>query len=336
MSPGVAVGRAVLWVSREDTAPRRLLEAEEIPAEIERFRRAAESAAREIESTAAQVSERAGPEYAAIFHAHALFLKDRAFLLPIEKRIAGEGVNAEWAVAATADALVARFRDLPNEDLALRAADLDDVARIVRKHLGGEEEGRHAMEDLAGESIVLIADELTPSDAVRIPRDRVVGFATERGGKTSHAAILARSFGLPAVVAVPRLLASIGEGDRVIVDGRDGVVWREPSAEVLSLFQDRRDQEARREISLKELSLGGAAITRDGVELAVRANIELARRGAFPVGVPLSLGRSRRAARRGFAGRHLPRRPPQACAEARGHPHVRSRRQEGRARAHRH
>jgi phosphotransferase system enzyme I (PtsI) len=276
VSPGVAVGRAVLWVSREDTSPRRTLEPEEIPAEIERFRRAADAAAAEIESTAAQVLERLGPEYAAIFHAHALFLKDRAFTGPIEKRIAGEAVNAEWAVTATAEALAARFRGLPDEDLALRATDLDDVARIVRKHLGGEEEGRHAMEDLAGEAIVLVADELTPSDAVRIPRDRVVAFATERGGKTSHAAILARSFGLPAVVAVPRLLASIGEGDRIIVDGRDGVVWREPSEEVLALFRDRRDHEARREKSLKALSLGGAAVTRDGVELAVRANIELA------------------------------------------------------------
>jgi len=205
-----------------------------------------------------------------------MFLKDRAFLGPVEKKITAEAVNAEWAVTAATETLVARFRDLPDEDLAHRAADLDDVGRIVRKHLGGEEESRQRMEDLAGEAIVLIADDLTPSDAVRIPRDRVVGFATERGGKTSHAAILARSFGLPAVVAVPKLLESVGEGDRVVVDGRDGVVWREPSEDVIALFRDRRDLEARRERSLKERSLGGAARTSDGVELAVRANIELA------------------------------------------------------------
>src|SRR5206468_1584111 len=123
---------------------------------------------------------------------------------------------------------------------------------------------------------VLIADELTPSDAVRIPRDRVVAFATERGGKTSHAAILARSFGLPAVVAVPRLLGSVGDGDRVIVDGRDGVVWREPSEDVLSLFRDRAGEEARRERSLMERSVHGVTKTSDGQEIAVRANIELA------------------------------------------------------------
>ena len=94
---------------------------------------------RRSRATAAQVSERLGPEYAAIFQAHALFLKDTAFLGPVEKRITQETVNAEWAVAATTDALVARFRDLPDEDLALRATDLDDVARIVLKHLGDEE-----------------------------------------------------------------------------------------------------------------------------------------------------------------------------------------------------
>jgi phosphoenolpyruvate-protein phosphotransferase (PTS system enzyme I) len=276
VSPGVAVGRAVLWVSREDSSPRRTLEPEEVAGEIERFRRAAEAAVVEIERTAEHVAERLGPEYAAIFHAHALFLKDRAFLTPIEKRIASDRANAEWAVTATADALTARFRDLPNEDLAHRAADLDDVARIVKKHLGEESADIGRLEDMKGESIVLIADELTPSDAVRIPRDRVVAFATERGGKTSHAAILARSFGLPAVVAVPRLLASVGEGDRVVVDGRDGVVWREPSEDVLCLFRSRFESEARLERTRKERSIHGTTQTSDGVDVLVRANIELA------------------------------------------------------------
>ena len=275
VSPGVAVGRAVLWLSREDTAPHRTLEPEEIPGEVERFRRAVESAVGEIQSTAAQVRERLGPEYAAIFQAHAMVLKDQAFVGPVEARILKEAVNAEWAVAETAEGLVGRFRDLPDEDLALRATDLDDVARIVRKYLGDESDSRLRMEDLAGEAIVLIADELTPSDAVRIPRDRVVGFATERGGATSHAAILARSFGIPAVVGVPRLLEAVGEDDRVIVDGRDGIVWREPSEEILGLFRDRRAEEALREKSLKERSVSGAATTTDGVEIAVCANIEL-------------------------------------------------------------
>ncbi len=276
VSPGVAVGRAVVWVSRENAAPRRALEPEEVEAEVERFRRAAESAVEEIQTTAVQVRDLLGPEYAGIFHAHALFLKDKAFLGPVEKRITQETVNAEWAVTATTDALVSRFRSLPEEELAHRAADLEDVAQIVLKHLGDEDEGRLRMEDLAGEAIVLVADEISPSDAVRIPRDRVVGFVTERGGATSHAAILARSFGIPAVVAVPRLLESVGEGDRLVVDGRDGVVWREPPEDVLLLFRNRREQEARREKSLKERSVGGAATTRDGAELAIRANIELA------------------------------------------------------------
>jgi len=276
VSPGVAVGRAVVWVSREDASPRRALEPEAIEGEVERFRRAAESAVEEVQSTAVQVKELLGPEYAAIFHAHALFLKDRAFLGPVEKRITLEAVNAEWAVTAEADALVARFRSLPDEELAHRAADLEDVTQIVLKHLGEESEGRLKMEDLSGEAIVLLADEIAPSDAVRIPRDRVIGFATERGGATSHAAILARSFGIPAVVGVPRLLESVGEGDRVVVDGRDGVVWREPPEDVVALFRNRREQEARREKSLKERSVEGVARTRDGVELAVRANIELA------------------------------------------------------------
>ena len=265
----------MLWVSREDSSPKRALEPEEIEPEIERFRKAAEAAVQETESTARHVKERLGPEYAGIFHAHALFLKDRTFLGPIERRIAHERVNAEWAVAATTADLMARFRSLPDEDFAHNAADIEDVGRVLKRHLGGDENSRLRMEDLVGEAIVLVADELTPSDAVRIPRDRVVAFVTERGGRTSHAAILARSFGLPAVVGVPQLLAEVGEGDRVVVDGRDGLVWREPSEDVVAFFRERRNQEARREISLKERSLGGITRTRDGAEVAVRANIEL-------------------------------------------------------------
>ena len=276
VSPGVAIGRAVLWLSREDSAPRRTLEPEEVPREVERFLAAAETAVHEIEQTADEVAVRLGPEYAGIFHAHALFLKDRAFLAPILRKIETEGVNAEWAVAATTEAFVARFRDLPDENLAHRAADLDDVSQILRRHLGERGgESRPKIEDLKGESLVLIADELTPSDAVRIPRGVVVAFVTERGGATSHAAILARSFGIPAVVAVPRLLASVGTGDRVIVDGQEGVIWREPPEHVENLFRDRAGREANRERSLKALSVSGAVHTRDGEEVSVRGNIEL-------------------------------------------------------------
>jgi phosphotransferase system enzyme I (PtsI) len=275
VSPGVAVGRAVLWVSRQDTSPRRTLEPEEIPGEIERYRRAAQAAVAEIEETARHVKERLGSEYAGIFHAHALFLQDKAFVGPVERRIAHDAANAEWAVSQTTEDLIARFRSLPDESLRDRAADLDDVSRVLRRHLGGEEQSRLKMSDLAGEAVILVADEITPSDAVRIPRDRVIGFVTERGGKTSHAAILARSFGLPAVVAVHGLLTAIGDGDRIVVDGRDGVVWREPSEEVVALFRERRDSESRREHSLKERALSGPAHSADGTPIEIRANIEL-------------------------------------------------------------
>ncbi|MBK8598683.1 MAG: phosphoenolpyruvate--protein phosphotransferase [Holophagales bacterium] len=277
VSPGIAVGRAAVWLVRADSSPRRDLDSEEVPAELERLRLAVESAIREIGEMAGQVEERLGKEYAAIFQAHALFLRDPSFLGPIEKKVQVERVNAEWAVEVVADALAARLRDLPDKDLALRASDLDDVAAILKRSLG---EGGAAVDRLAsltGDSCVIVADELTPSDAVRIPRDKVVAFVTERGGKTSHAAILARSFGIPAVVAIPKLLASIGDGDRLIVDGREGVVWREPSEDVLALFQERQGRDATRERSLKERSLSGRARTRDGEEVAIRANIELAR-----------------------------------------------------------
>ena len=277
VSPGIAVGRAVVWIGRPDSTPRRDLDAEEVPAELERLKVAVESGIREIGEMAGQVESRLGKEYAAIFQAHALFLRDPSFLGPIEKKVRTERVNAEWAVEVVSEALASRLRDLPDKDLALRASDLDDVASILKRSLGEGEGAVDRLASLTSEACVLVADELTPSDAVRIPRDKVVAFVTERGGKTSHAAILARSFGLPAVVAIPKLLDSIGDGDRLIVDGREGVVWREPSEGVLDLFRERQGREATRERSLKERSLSGLALTRDGEEVAIRANIELAR-----------------------------------------------------------
>ncbi|MCC6128659.1 MAG: phosphoenolpyruvate--protein phosphotransferase [Acidobacteria bacterium] len=275
VSPGVAVGKAVLWFSREDTAPKRSLEKADIAREVERFRAGAEAAAREMETTAEQVAIRLGPEYAAIFQAHALFLRDRAYLAPIERRIEAESVNAEWAVAAATESFAARMRDLPDEHIALRAADLRDVGVILRRHLGEGGDAPVKMEDLEGESLILVADELTPSDAVKIPRDRVVGFLSERGGKTSHASIIARSFGIPAVVAIPRLLACVADGDLLIIDGREGVVWREPSEDVLALFRERQEQEATQERTLKAKSTGKTVETLDGEAIFVRANIEL-------------------------------------------------------------
>ena len=277
VSPGIAVGRAVVWIGRPDSTPHRELDADEVPAELERLRRAVESGIREIGEMAGQVETRLGKEYAAIFQAHALFLQDPSFLGPIERKVRSERVNAEWAVESVADAMAARLRDLPDEDLALRASDLDDVAAILKRSLGEGSADFDRFAALSDGACVLVADELTPSDAVRIPRDKVVAFVTERGGKTSHAAILARSFGLPAVVAIPRLLASVGDGDQLIVDGKEGIVWRQPSEDVLSLFRERQGREATRARSLKERSLSGVARTRDGVEVAIRANIELTR-----------------------------------------------------------
>lgn len=274
VSPGVAIGRAVVVTEREEATARRSLDPSEVPGEIERFRRAADGASAEIGETAEEVKRRLGPEFSAIFQAHALFLRDRAFLGPIEKRIETEGVNAEWAVNATAQALASRFRELP-DDFALRAADLDDVARTLRKHLGEETGGVARLETMPGNDLVLVADELAPSDAVRLPRGKVIGIATERGGRTSHAAILARSFGIPAVVAIPGLLSVVESGDRVVVDGRDGVVHREPAVNVEATFRERRAAEDREETSLRQRSLAGATRTLDGTEVFVRANIEL-------------------------------------------------------------
>jgi len=131
VSPGIAIGKPVIVENRPLPVMRVPLSPVQIDPEVARLRKAAKSAAKHLLDLAREAAKTVGAEYASIFEAHRLMLEDPALLDEVERLIRGEAVNAEWAVAETAEALVGRFRDLPDEDLALRATDLDDVSRIV-------------------------------------------------------------------------------------------------------------------------------------------------------------------------------------------------------------
>ncbi len=271
VSPGVAVGRAVVFRFGGLPAFRRAVSPEELPREEERLRRAADCAAETFREQSSRVSGDIGSELAAILEAHGLIACDETYLGAIVEHMRRERVNAEWALAVVTRDLSRRLAEADSAAMREREADLADVAREISGGLTGA--AVFAPQGMPLGSI-LVADELSPLDASRLDPRRVRAIALERGGPTSHASIIARSFGLPAVVGVAGLCEAVSPERPIIVDGDRGSVDIAPSKEKLrkSLLRVREDRDRNRRLRARTAR---AAVTQDGLRIIVRANLEL-------------------------------------------------------------
>jgi phosphoenolpyruvate-protein phosphotransferase (PTS system enzyme I) len=271
VSPGIAVGRAVIIRFGGLPAFRRAVDPDGVDREERRLRRAAAKAAEEFTRHSREAKGDIGSELAAILEAHGLIAEDETYLGAIAARIHRDRVNAEWALAEVTRELGERLAAADSSAMREREADLTDVAREIAAQLSGGE-GPVAVELPRGS--ILVADELSPVAAARLDPRRVLGLALERGGPTSHASIIARSFDLPAVVGIPGLCDLVSPERPIVVDGDRGVVEADPSKERLrrSLERVREDRERSRRLRGKTAR---AAVTTDGVRIAVRANLEL-------------------------------------------------------------
>lgn len=272
VSPGIAVGRAVIARFDGTATFRRAVSASDFDEEERRLRRAARRATESLRGQSARAGDGIGSELAAILEAHGLMASDETFLSAVVERILREGVNAEWALAAAAEEFGRRLRESESSAMRERAADISDVAREIARQLSGG--GERPPEELPRGSI-LVADELSPADAARLDPRRVRAIALERGGPTSHASIIARSFGMPAIVGVPGLCAAVSPNRPIVVDADRGTVDVAPSKERLrkSLARAREARERNRRLRARTAL---PAVTRDGVRVTVRANLELA------------------------------------------------------------
>ncbi len=271
VSDGIAIGKAVCIETRVVDVYRFPIAEQDIESEIERLREAVRRTEEEIRGTRRRVVQDLGEELAAIFDAHVLMLADSAFVERIVDRIRAERANAEWVVHRTTEDLAERFSQLDEPHLRERASDLLDVGRYLLRMLQGI--SHHELSEIAG-PVVIVADDLTPSDAVRLGRERVVGFAVESGGRTSHTTIIARSLNLPLVAGLEGATKLVTDADPVVVDGSEGTLVLHPSAQVLAEYEARRDELRRRErelLATRDLP----AVTRDGVEVRLMANIDL-------------------------------------------------------------
>jgi len=270
-SPGVVIGRAYLYDSMESPVTFYRLEGQKtIEKEVARFKKALRGAERELKTIAEHLRklEESTPVY--IIQVHLMILKDRSFLDGVLHQIREVGVNAEWAVRVTLDRLRGVFDRMDNEYLRERFNDIRYVGQLILRHLGGK---KRAPSFAPEERVIVIANDLSPADTAQMMIDRVLGFATDMGSRTSHTAIVARSLGIPAVVGLERITQSVVTNDIVIVDGTAGVVIVDPDPEVRRRYEqkNRLYQEDRSEC-MKYAHL--PAVTKDGFRVHMGCNIE--------------------------------------------------------------
>lgn len=268
-APGIAVGRAVVKTTERIRYRPRSIEPEKVADEVQRFRQSIEAARSELEAIKTKIYREYGEKKAEIFDAHQTLLQDPEFVGAVQSKIENEKVSAETALEDATDRLVALFESMDNEYLRARAADLRDVSQRVMKILTGVCEQAPADVD---EPVILVADDLSPSDTAQLDREKIKGIATDIGSRTSHSAIMARTMEIPAVVGLSAASHLVKTGDMVIVDGFRGEVIVRPEPELLEAYQEKqRSYQKQKEVWAALVH--EPSITADGYKVKLVANI---------------------------------------------------------------
>ena len=267
-SPGIVIGKAYVFQDILLLVERRGLEDGHAEKEITRLNQAIRQVIDELIEDNFQTSKRTRKQEAEIFLTHVAILKDPYFIAQIVQDIRENGVNAESALIKQVDEFGRAFAKMDDAYLRERGADLRDIGRRVVTKLMPQHQPSWGLEERA----IIVSSELTPSDTVRLDREKVLGFVTESGGKESHAAILARALGIPAVLGVEGLVSKVNRGDTLIVDGNMGIVIINPPEELLRNYQDLQRKYESYQVDLHRL-ISLSSETRDGHEIRLWANI---------------------------------------------------------------
>jgi phosphoenolpyruvate-protein phosphotransferase (PTS system enzyme I) len=269
VSPGVAVARA--YCVNEVLAHRQptRLDAAALSSEVSRFDAACAAAAAELDAIVTRVGQQVGPGEAAIFQAHRLLLRDPALIAKVKSAILDRHLDAQTALQEALDDYAALFARIPDDYLRERVADLRDVVARIQAQLALQTV-QHCFN--VTEPAIIVAPEILPSQALSFGRLQVAGIITEAGGSTGHAAILARSMGIPAVSGLRGILKEVQTGDLVALDGREGFVYLRPGPEVEAAYRKLQREYVNLRDSLIE-NRDQAAVTPDGIRFELLANV---------------------------------------------------------------
>ncbi|TLS39200.1 phosphoenolpyruvate--protein phosphotransferase [Pseudalkalibacillus caeni] len=266
-SAGIAIARAFILENPSlDVSVKKIDDAD---AEISRFNEAVDKAKVELEAIKEKANEQLGEDKAAIFAAHLLVLSDPELLDNVKGKIKDDQLNAESAMSEVSNMFISMFESMDNEYMKERAADIRDVSKRVLAHLLGVQFTTPAS---ITEKVVIIAEDLTPSDTAQLNREYVQGFATDIGGRTSHSAIMARSMEIPAVVGTKDVTKQVENGQLVIVDGIEGKVIVDPDEEVMNEYKTKQENYEKQKKEWAKL-VNEPTVTSDEQHIELAANI---------------------------------------------------------------
>ena len=270
VSGGICIGKAFVLQSEKPEITEYVLPEHLIDHEVERFLRSVEAVRRELQDIRKHIPENAPPETVSFVDMHLMILEDSMLSdAPIET-IKKQRLNAAWALQKQCDLLCQKFERMDDPYLRNKKIDIIQVVnRVLRDLLGGADESK---ESPTGH--IIVATDLAPADTVLFKRNKIKAFVTDLGGPISHTAILARSLGIPAIVAVHQSSRYIRTGDEIIIDGSKGVVIVNPDKAARSAY---KKEKSRIQLSQEELKLlkSGRSYTRDHKKIRLLANIEL-------------------------------------------------------------
>ncbi|MBM9705297.1 phosphoenolpyruvate--protein phosphotransferase [Staphylococcus aureus] len=267
-SDGVAIAKAYLLVEPDLTFDKNE-KVTDVEGEVAKFNSAIEASKVELTKIRNNAEVQLGADKAAIFDAHLLVLDDPELIQPIQDKIKNENANAATALTDVTTQFVTIFESMDNEYMKERAADIRDVSKRVLSHILGVELPNPSMID---ESVVIVGNDLTPSDTAQLNKEFVQGFATNIGGRTSHSAIMSRSLEIPAIVGTKSITQEVKQGDMIIVDGLNGDVIVNPTEGELIAYQDKRERYFADKKELQKLR-DADTVTVDGVHAELAANI---------------------------------------------------------------
>ena len=263
---GIAIGR--ISVHKKDEQQVKRVKIENSDREIERYRQAKQTAMEQLRGLYQKALKEVGEANAAIFEIHRMMLEDDDYNESVENIIRMQQVNAEYAVASTGDNFAQMFASMEDDYMRARSADVKDISERVLSVLGGRTAGVVASK----EPVIIVADDLAPSETIQLDKSKILGFITAGGSGSSHTAILARTMGIPAIVGVGDALKPEYEGRQAIADGSTGALVIDPDDDTRDRLLKKREEQQRLQRLLETLK-GQPNVTKDGKTVRIYCNI---------------------------------------------------------------
>ena len=263
---GIAIGHLCVYQKGEQQVTRQKIE--DVEAEVKRFQVAREAAQAQLGELYDKAVKEVGEANAAIFEMHQMLLEDEDYQDSVENIIRTQQVNAEYATAVTSDHFSSMFAEMDDDYMKERAADIRDISERVIANLNGENK-RKVVTD---EPVIILADDLAPSETVQLEKDKVLSFVTVHGSVNSHTAILARTMGIPALVSTEMELTQDLDGKLAVVDGNHGTIYVDPDAETMEKMKTLKKEEEEKKELLQTFK-NKESITLDGKRVLTYANI---------------------------------------------------------------